>query len=388
MADINTLIAAGPHTQGIDVRGNALANSSIQGQAKRNDLIDIGIAQAPIIQQRATTKYEQEQRVQERGALFQASNEFVRAWESGGKDAALNIIARFPDEGRLGEIKQNTIAALNSPDPNDDQEVLRQAQMFVQVGTDEGFFEQQTQTAPTKRTEVTPEGKFEFMVNSDQSEVPNSRYKVDEVGGADAKPRYETINNVPRWIEGPDKGKEVFPGVEISPETERNLTNEAGVRKEFNGLLGDYNKVSDAFAKIKASVSNPSPAGDLSLVFQFMKMLDPGSTVRQSEFDTAEGARAELQRAEESGGIVPNFIWGAINKLSTGQILLENQRNDFVNRSNKLYEASRSQAQKTADAYTIIAKSANMPVESIIANFLAQGNQEDIPLPEGYTEIP
>jgi len=195
--------------------------------------------------------------------------------------------------------------------------------------------------------------------------------------GGDAKPRYETINNVPRWIEGPDKGKEVFPGVEISPETERNLTNEAGVRKEFNSLLSDYNKVSDSFARIKASVSDPSPAGDMALIFNYMKMLDPGSTVREGEYAKAEDTTN-----------VPGRIVTMYNKAVRGEGLNADQRADFSSRANKLFNAARGQAQKTADAYTIIAKDANMPVESIIANFLAQGNQEDIPLPEGYTETP
>ena len=279
-------------------------------------------------------------------------------------------------------------AALLANDPNTDVSHTQWAIDKLKSGTPEDVA--QVGQAFNEILAVEEKAKADYTLGDTRySGATNQPLATNATPPADgAKPRYETINNVPRWIEGPDKGKPVFPGVEISPETERNLTNEAGVRKEFNGLLGDYYKVSDAFAKIKASASNPSPAGDLSLVFQFMKMLDPGSTVRQSEFDTAEGARAELQRAQESGGIVPNFVWGAINKLSTGQILLENQRNDFVSRANKLYGASHSQAQKTASAYTIIAKDAGMPVESIIANFIAQGNQEDIPLPEGYTEIP
>jgi hypothetical protein len=44
----------------------------------------------------------------------------------------------------------------------------------------------------------------------------------------------------------------------------------------------------DAYTRIQDSASDPSAAGDLALIFNYMKMLDPGSTVREGEFATAQ----------------------------------------------------------------------------------------------------
>jgi hypothetical protein len=180
----------------------------------------------------------------------------------------------------------------------------------------------------------------------------------------------EDVNGRSRWVGGPDHGKFVFPDTEVAPDLEKNLQNEAGLRKEFNTLLKDFNLVSDAYSRVNASASNPSAAGDLSLIFNFMKMLDPGSTVREGEFATAQNA---------SG--VPGRIVSAYNNILRGERMNDDQRADFVNRSNKLFESATQQAQKTADAYTIIGNNAGLNVENIIANFTARKDASAIPPP-------
>lgn len=71
----------------------------------------------------------------------------------------------------------------------------------------------------------------------------------------------------------------------------------------------------------------PSAAGDISLVFNFMKMNDPQSTVREGEFATAEKARG-----------VPESIRNIYNKILEGQLLTPDQRKDFSNQAGNLLE--------------------------------------------------
>ena len=65
-------------------------------------------------------------------------------------------------------------------------------------------------------------------------------------------------------------------------------------------------EVQPYFGTIKNSAEKPTAAGDVAMVFAFMKMLDPGSVVRESEFATAantgglgERVRAQINRAVE-----------------------------------------------------------------------------------------
>jgi hypothetical protein len=105
-----------------------------------------------------------------------------------------------------------------------------------------------------------------------------------------------------------------------------------GLRKEFNALptVKNLRTVDTSFRKIIAGerTGDESAAGDLSLVFNYMKLLDPGSVVRESEFATAANAAG-----------VPERIRARWNKLLSGQFLGPAQRADFRNQARNVFEA-------------------------------------------------
>lgn len=111
------------------------------------------------------------------------------------------------------------------------------------------------------------------------------------------------------------------------------------LREELRKADPDFRKIKDAYGRIQASAVDPSPAGDLALIFNYMKLLDPGSTVREGEFATAQGAMGALDRAEESGEMVPNFVKSAVQRLFEGTRLIPEQRADFLDRSERLYQS-------------------------------------------------
>lgn len=99
-------------------------------------------------------------------------------------------------------------------------------------------------------------------------------------------------------------------------------TTELAVGKDFKSIAEPYIGIGQAYKKIQASATNPSPAGDISLIFGYMKILDPGSVVREGEFATASNA----------GGIGEN-IRNLYNRIVSGERLTETQRADFLNQS-------------------------------------------------------
>ena len=114
----------------------------------------------------------------------------------------------------------------------------------------------------------------------------------------------------------------------------------------------DFAKVQASFNKIERVKQKPSPAGDLALVFNFMKLLDPGSTVREGEFNNAANAAPLLERV----GI-------SFEKISTvweGKTLTDKQREDFVNQSKEVFGAQQ-------DAF-----------DSQMGNVLQQADQDGI----------
>jgi hypothetical protein len=87
------------------------------------------------------------------------------------------------------------------------------------------------------------------------------------------------------------------------------------LRDEFNNQSKEFVGVANSFKRIQDSAKNPSPSGDLSLIFNFMKVLDPGSTVREGEFATAQNA-----------GSVDDRVIGLYNRIASGERLSADQR--------------------------------------------------------------
>lgn len=94
-----------------------------------------------------------------------------------------------------------------------------------------------------------------------------------------------TVDDKGNLVQTNKKTKEVkvlLKASEIGP----SASQKSGIRKEFTKGSGEFIKVRDAFSRVRSTSS--TAAGDLALIFNFMKVLDPGSVVRESEFATAE----------------------------------------------------------------------------------------------------
>ncbi len=149
----------------------------------------------------------------------------------------------------------------------------------------------------------------------------------------------------------------------------------AELRKEFQGQSKNFQQIRDSYNRIQTSGQNPTPAGDLSMVYNYMKMLDPGSVVRESEFATAAAAKPLLERA--------GLSWDAYSSLWSGKKLTPGQRQDFLNRSNQLYSAESQQHGKRVDEYKRLATGAGLDPKQVITDMEATGQAPAAPAGQG-----
>jgi hypothetical protein len=159
---------------------------------------------------------------------------------------------------------------------------------------------------------------------------------------------------------GVEKGKLGLERDKLKAEPKINpklFDQEQKLRKEINDITKDYRSINNAYGRIRASVQDPSAAGDLALIFNYMKMLDPGSVVRESEFATAQNA-----------GGVDSRVRAVWNKLKEGERLSQKQRNDFFDRSNRLYTESTRNYQKRVEDYEGIANRAGIDPKNVITH--------------------
>lgn len=117
--------------------------------------------------------------------------------------------------------------------------------------------------------------------------------------------------------------------------TGQDLKEATALRKEFYARpeVKEFADVSTSYDRIKKiTQAAPSAAGDMSIIFSFMKMLDPTSVVREGEQATAENARG-----------VTDSVRNLYNKVLTGQKLTPEQRKDFIRQAGSIYSSKQNQ---------------------------------------------
>ena len=148
------------------------------------------------------------------------------------------------------------------------------------------------------------------------------------------------------------------------------FTQEDKLRTAFIKGSGDFVKVRDAYGRIRASATDPSPAGDLALIFNYMKVLDPGSTVREGEFATAANSAS-----------IPDRLIAQYNKVVNGERLAPAQRTDFVGRAGDLYAQQETFYKGHEGRYRELANSYGLNADNVVYG-LNQGLPEDTTMSE------
>lgn len=138
------------------------------------------------------------------------------------------------------------------------------------------------------------------------------------------------------------------------------------IRRERSGLAVTKNtaEIATAYEKIQNVMKEPSPAGDLSLIFAYMKMLDPGSTVREGEQASAQNTAG-----------VPDRVRGIYNRIVAGERLVPEQRQDFFKQARGLYAAQSTRQQKVDQTYSELARTRGIDPKQI---FISYGGQDEL----------
>ena len=124
-----------------------------------------------------------------------------------------------------------------------------------------------------------------------------------------------------------------------------NFDDEHKLRSQFKGDISEIEKIDGAYDRIRSSAETPSAAGDLALIFNYMKMLDPGSVVREGEFATAQNSAG-----------VPERIRAYYNNIMNGQRLTPEIRKDFLNQAGAIHKGQIKRYNDFVERHRTVAK--------------------------------
>jgi len=112
---------------------------------------------------------------------------------------------------------------------------------------------------------------------------------------------------------------------------QKGFENEMNLGKAFKNepIYKDFNDMKSAYSQVVSSLNQGTPIGDVAGATKVMKLLDPGSVVRESELGIAMAAGGRMDRLQ-------NYF----NNWMSGQTLTPTMRDDFQKLSNELYAAA------------------------------------------------
>lgn len=129
------------------------------------------------------------------------------------------------------------------------------------------------------------------------------------------------------------------------------------LRKEFLAVpsVRTAQEAMVGLSALRSNLAANTAAGDIAGVFQFMKALDPNSSVKSDEYANARNATG-----------IPEVIRNQWNQLLSGKILGAEQRADFVARAQEAVAARTKPAQKLYEDYSIYAKNAGLEPSQVL----------------------
>jgi len=167
-------------------------------------------------------------------------------------------------------------------------------------------------------------------------------------------PQYQTIDAAIK------KATTHQPGTTVSVNTgQKGFDNTLKLRGDFRSepIYKAHQEVQSAYSQIKAALDQASPASDLAAATKIMKLLDPGSVVRESELGMAMNATGMLDRLTHYASNIAN-----------GTKLTPSQRKDFRTLADNLYGESVKQYNGKRAEYKGIADRNGLSAQDVLGN--------------------
>ena len=152
---------------------------------------------------------------------------------------------------------------------------------------------------------------------------------------------------------------------------------EGTLRNQYIGQSKQFKDISEGYQRVIDSAKNPSPAGDLSMLFNYMKILDPTSVVRESEFAQAAATGSYGQKIQAS-----------VQRLLNGKRLTDEQRNDFLFQAKQLYIGQEAMhGQRESEFERLAVESGLDPKRVVFKLGNKQGGLQPLPMPGGAKKV-
>lgn len=348
---------------GLQGFGAGLQGQLPQFQAVQNQRIQQE-QQAQLLQQEQQAKMvEQRQKT-----LYTDANAALQLLNMGKVDAVVQLginrlqglkqlKQQFPDidPSDTQRVTQLAVIARNARAQGDDERadkaeenLRKELEDAVATGQAIGVLE-----SPKAAEGATELGKLRQDLNAGL--IDQAQYDAAAAGEDEDRKTAADQNGVLRFV---DDGSPVFPEVEKVAETltDKDRFDRAKViRGEIDNANKDFTQIANSWDRIAAGEGAATPASDMALIFNYMKMLDPGSTVREGEYANAQNTTG-----------IPGQITNAYNRAKDGLILNDEQRANFLGQAQNIFNAAKDRADSIVNEYVRVAERGGLSRDDVV----------------------
>ena len=122
-------------------------------------------------------------------------------------------------------------------------------------------------------------------------------------------------------------------------------------------IYKDFNDMKSSYGQVLSALDQNTPIGDVAGATKVMKLLDPGSVVRESELGLAMQASGRMDRLK-------NYF----NMWSSGTKLTPTQRDEFKQLSSELYSAAAQAYNQKRSEYIDFGESTGVTLDKALGS--------------------
>jgi hypothetical protein len=159
----------------------------------------------------------------------------------------------------------------------------------------------------------------------------------------------------------------------------KGFKNASDLRDEYNKnpAVKEFRTITNAYGDVKRNADiaakSKTGTGDIALVYSFIKMLDPGSAVKEGEID--------MQKAASGPAAQYLNLWTSV---TTGKPLTPGQRGDIVGIARGAYENRKGAMAQFDEYHKGLARKYGIPEDEVIPSL---GAVVDTPGPSGPARV-
>ena len=309
-----------------------------------------GMAGAQAVQLAEQRRREMEAQDEERRAMAEQRQAQVQQMQAQAMQAAANqraLRSQFAgtSQGVPGQPAQFDPRQFLQNNPDADISALEHAVKLNGVFNPTPKYE--TLAPGSSMYRMGPNGP-ELAVSAPKEKNPNQPFSLDENGNPVPNRAYQEYEL--------NKARSGASNVSVNT-GQKGFDNTLKLRGDFRSepIYKAHQEVQSAYSQIQQGLKMASPAGDLAGATKIMKLLDPGSVVRESELGMAMAATGAMDR-------LTNYA----ENIMKGTKLTPNQRADFQNLADKLYGESVNQYNGKRAEYKGIAERNGLNVPDVL----------------------